>query len=189
MKHACFSFAICIIGLLIGQAGTAQLPVSSPFRYTIPAGYTLLDTASGDFNRDSYRDYIVILRNDTEKENPDTTRPLLILMGDREGSLNPYTQNDHVVLCAACGGVFGDPYEAITVKGAYFSVDHYGGSSWRWTRNITFKYDKVKKAFILHKDGGLSYHTSDPDKETRYTSQSAGYGKMPFEKYRYDAND
>jgi hypothetical protein len=87
------------------------------------------------------------------------------------------------VLCYNCGGVFGDPYEGLAIKNGYFSVEHYGGSSWRWTRIITFKYHDAKKAWYLHRDAGISYHTSDPDTETESVYNQADYGKLNFEEY------
>ena len=142
------------------------------------------DTASADFNRDGYRDFILILRNNAELQNPDTTRPLLILMGRKDDSLQLLARNDHVVFCAGCGGVFGDPYQGITVKDSFFSVDHYGGSSWRWTRHITFRFNAKKNMFFLHKDGGESFHATDPDKSTSYFHNKTMYGKWTFAAYR-----
>ena len=69
----------------------------------------------------------------------DTARHLLIIQGEKDGTFKIVANNDSIVLCFGCGGVFGDPYAGITVKDNYFSIEHYGGSAWRWTRIITFK--------------------------------------------------
>lgn len=158
----------------------------SAFSFTPPEHYSVLDTASGDLNTDGYRDYIVILKNEFEKYNSDTTRPLLILFGNKENKLNQFARNDSVVLCHGCGGVFGDPYQGITIKNNYFSIDHYGGSGWRWTRHITFRYVKSKNAFILHKDGGESFHASNPEKTESFFRNKDDFGKLPFTKFAYD---
>jgi hypothetical protein len=139
---------------------------SKDWKHFIPKGFTLLDSASGDINEDGFTDLILILKNHTEVEMSDTTRPLLILQGSKNKTYTLIARNDHVVLCQACGGVFGDPYASLVVKHNYFSIEHYGGSNWRWTRIITFKYDLKTKQYVLHKDGGESFHTSDPDKTT-----------------------
>lgn len=152
----------------------------------IPKGFILLDSASGDLNKDGFKDLIVILKNNSEQVNPDTTRPLLILHGTKKKTYTLIAKNDHVVLCEACGGVFGNPYEGITVKNNYFSIEHYGGSSWRWARIITFKYDLKTQQYVLHKDAGISYHTSDPDKTTEIITRKKDFGKLPFSKYNYN---
>jgi len=85
-----------------------------------------------------------------------------------------------------CGGVFGDSYAGITIKNGFFSVEHFGGSSWRWTRIITFKYDVKLKQFVLHRDAGDSYHSSDPGKITRNVYHKEDFGKLLFANYSYD---
>ena len=151
----------------------------------IPKGYTLLDSASGDLNKDGIKDLVLILRNNLEETKPDTTRPLLILHGSKTKGYTLVAKNEHVVLCKNCGGVFGDPYERVVVKNNYFSLEHYGGSNWRWTRIITFKYDINTKQYILHKDAGISFHTFDPDKTTNITTGEKNFDKLPFTKYNY----
>lgn len=163
---------ICIYVLSFSQ--------SNNLKYFIPNGFTLLDSASGDLNLDGFNDLIVVLKNDLEETVPDTTRPLLILHGAKNKTYTLITKNDHVVLCNDCGGMFGNPYEGIAVKNNYFSVEHYGGSNWRWTRIITFKYDLKNKQYVLHKDAGVSYHTSDPDKITKNIHSKKSFGKLLF---------
>ena len=92
----------------------------------IPNGYTLLDSVSGDLNKDGIKDLVLILKNDTEIELSDTTRPLLILHGNKNKSYTLVARNDHVVLCQACGGVFGDPYNNVVAKNNFFSVLYCG---------------------------------------------------------------
>lgn len=178
-----FCFMIC------SQMAIGQPLNKNDFPFKAPAGFSILDTASFDFNNDGLRDYIVILNNNNEINNPDTTRPLLILKGSKDNQLSIFARNDNVVLCMNCGGVFGDPYQGITTKGAFFSIDHYGGSGWRWTRNITFRYKKNLQVFFLHKDGGISYHASDPDKTEDFFYHKEWYGKMPFKEYNNRDSD
>lgn len=179
MKKSSLIISFLIISLTV----KSQSNNIKPF---IPKGFTLLDSASGDLNNDGFKDLIVVLKNDLEGTVPDTTRPLLILHGSKNGTYKLIAKNDHVVLCEACGGVFGNPYEGITIKNNYFSIGHYGGSSWRWTRIITFKYDLKSKQYVLHKDAGISFHTSDPDKTTENIHRKKDFDKLPFSKYNYN---
>ena len=152
----------------------------------IPAGFTILDSASGDINKDGKKDFLVILKNNREETMADTTRPLLLLTGDGKGLYKLAERNDSIVLCKGCGGVLGDPYAGITIKNGFFSIEHYGGSSWRWPRIITFKYDIKLKQFVLHRDAGDSYHSSDPDKVTRNVYHKDDFGKLLLANYSYD---
>jgi len=75
----------------------------------------------------------------------------------------------------------GDPYVSIVIKKGYFSIEHYGGSSWRWQRIITYKYSPVDKEWYLHRDGTVSFNAGDPDKTTEITGRTAkDFGKVRF---------
>ena len=152
----------------------------------IPVGFSILDSKKCDINLDGIFDYIVILKSDKETVETEVRRPLLIVEGRKNGSLKLVQRNDKVVLCYDCGGVFGDPYEGIAVKKNYFSIEHYGGSNWRWTRIITFKYDFKLKKYMLHKDAGISYHTSEPDKTEQLAHHKKSWGKTEFKNYSSD---
>ena len=170
-----------------GQTAEARMGNIDRF---IPPGHSILGSATGDLNKDAYGDMVLILAVDGE-ENSDPAdspppRPLLLLLGDEDGAYTEAARNDKVVLCHACGGVFGDPYEGITIKDGYFSIEHYGGSNWRWTRIITFKWSEKDKTWFLHKDGGVSYHTSDPDKMEEKVKTVKDFGVVPFGKFNYE---
>ena len=175
-------FAIFVILLFaLNSSGQPQT-----LRSFIPADYSILDSASGDMNKDGRRDLLVILKNNHEENNGDIVRPLLVLMGGEKKLYELAARNDSVVLCKGCGGVFGDPYAGMTVKNNFFSIEHYGGSNWRWTRIITFRYDVKTGKIYLHKDAGESFHVDDPDKTRPYAYSREDYGKLLFSKYSYD---
>lgn len=159
------------------------------FQKFILPGYELMDTLSGDLNLDGKNDLLIVLRLKNEEKMGDTAqtdlpRPLLLLINQKDGSYKQMGRNDHAVLCSKCGGVFGDPYNGLAIKNGYFSVQHYGGSNWRWTDIVTFKYDKLKKKWFLHKWGGDSYHTSDPDKVKTEVKTVKQFGVVEFDRFK-----
>lgn len=150
--------------------------------------YSILDTASGDLDGDPYPDKLLLLKKKGEDTSSDVTehpekRPLLVLAGQQDGTYKLAARNDNAVLCVDCGGVMGDPYMRLVIKGGYFSVELAGGSSWRWTRTVTFRYASGEHNWFLYKDGRGSFHASEPDKiETRlYTVKD--FGKVSFEQF------
>jgi len=140
--------------------------IPSELQPFITKNYLILDTLSSDLNQDGLNDYLLILKNKDEETLSDVSehpekRPLLILIRNKANQLELKSQNDNVVFCVDCGGMMGDPYVTMVYKDGYFSIEHYGGSSWRWVHIITFKYDKKKNDWYLHKDVSEGFHTDD----------------------------
>lgn len=154
----------------------------------IPDGYSIIDTCTGDLNQDEYTDLLLVLRQNGEdsiarKVDGPVKRKLLLLTGSAEQTYTLAAQSENVVYCNVCGGMMGDPYQQLVIKNGYFTVEHYGGSSWRWTRNITFKYSKADSTWYLHKDGGDSFHATDPEKVTTKVRTVKDFGKVPFAEF------
>jgi hypothetical protein len=159
---------------------TDELPKS--LLKIIPKGYSVLNFTKGNLNRDKYDDAILILKHNGEDKD-ELKRPLYILIGNKNGEFKKVAQNYNSVLGYFDGGVFGDPFDGVTIKKGYFSIEHYGGSNWRWSRIVTFKYNKKKKNWFLYKDGGDSYHTSNPDKVKTQIQTVKNFGVVSFEEY------
>jgi hypothetical protein len=155
---------------------------------SIPSGFSLLDSASGDLNKDKYPDYILILKKNNESEisncldNP-SLRPLYIFLGNESNKFTLVASNEKAVLCFDCGGIFGDPYDGITIKNGFFTIEHYGGSAWRWTKYITFKYNTKDSNWYLHKVISHNYHNSNPNKISSKVLTTKNFGKILFEDF------
>ena len=80
LKFAIIFFTI----LLNSQISFGQFKNLSQF---IPSEFTILDSASGDLNKDGINDLVLILRNNYEMLNSDTTRSLLLLQGNKVGQV------------------------------------------------------------------------------------------------------
>lgn len=111
----------------------------------IPQGWKIMDSVSGDFNNDRQIDVVVVLVSEMESTDDQASfecnRPLLILQKTPTGFLmSSYAKE--AVLCKGCGGVFGDPYDGISLKNNVLNISHYGGSAWRWSSNFTFRFQK-----------------------------------------------
>lgn len=154
----------------------------------VPSGYSFLGGEKGNLNLDKYPDIILVLKKDNEAELSDVNdnpekRPLLIFTGEADGSYKLAGRNDNTVYCVNCGGVFGDPFEGITITNGNFSINHYGGSSWRWTRIVTYKYSPSEKNWFLFRDGSDSFHSSEPNKVKTTIKTVKNFGKVSFEKF------
>lgn len=170
------------------QEITAKKEVPADIRQHVGESYEILYVTKGNLNQDAYSDYAVVLNKKNEKETSDAIehpekRPLLLFTGTQQNRYTLAERNDNVVYCVDCGGQMGDPFTGITIKNGYFSVEHYGGSSWRWTRIITFKYNLATRTWHLHKDGGEQYHASEPDKVKTAVKSEKNFGRVPFQQF------
>lgn len=183
-------FAMLSVSSSICLAQQPKLPVQVPagLKGFIPAGYQVLDLTRGDLNKDAYPDAVMVLYKKDEEKTSDVIdhpekRPLLILTGQADKSYKLAFRSDNAVYCVNCGGMMGDPFTGITIKDGYFSVEHYGGSGWRWTRIITFKYNPADKSWYLFKDGGDSFHAAEPEKVKTKVKTVKDFGKIVFQKF------
>jgi hypothetical protein len=152
----------------------------------IPSEYQLLDSASGDLNGDGFTDFVMILSSKQGDAEGANLRPLLLLIGDARGNFELAARNDSVVLCSNCGGIYGDPFQGVAIQNGQLSVKHLVGSSWKWSRVISFKYDVEIKDFVLYKDVGISFHTSSPNKRSDIVTNKEDFGKLLLTQYSYN---
>ncbi|UOQ65178.1 hypothetical protein [Hymenobacter volaticus] len=155
----------------------------------IPTGYNLLEATSGDLNLDALPDKVLVLQRidpDTSAMGDTLDRPLLLLLGQPNHRYQLAARNDRAVMCSGCGGMMGDPYQGITIKKGFFSVEHYGGSGWRWTHISTFKYAPADKQWYLHREGGDSFHAADPEKVETHIETVRDFGQVSFADYDYE---
>lgn len=114
----------------------------------IPAGYDTLPggRALGDLNHDGRPDVALVLQPQAE-DRPDYDgetmpgRVLLVLFATAQG----YTlaeQASRVMLAKDGGGQYGDPFAGLSIRHGVLTVQHYGGSSWRWHVASKFRYQQ-----------------------------------------------
>ncbi|UOR06454.1 hypothetical protein MUN82_05000 [Hymenobacter aerilatus] len=163
-------------------------PLPAAIRRALPAGYQVLAAEKGDLNRDALPDYAVVLHRPDEQKTSDvidhpTKRPLLLFVGGAGGTYTLAARSDNAVYCVDCGGMMGDPFQGLTLKNGYFTVEHYGGSGQRWTRLITFRYDATARTWLLHRDGGEYFDASDPEHSKTTMRTAKNFGRVVFTKF------
>lgn len=153
----------------------------------VPKGYDVLDSATGDLDRDGRDDAILVLRKADEADiEEETPRPLLVLLRQSDGRLKEAGRTDRLVYCYRCGGMMGDPYQDVEAGNGAFTVSHYGGSAWRWSAAYTFAWDAAKKDWLLERDESLSFHVADEDSKTALTITREELGDIPLGSFDYE---
>jgi hypothetical protein len=161
----------------------------------VPAGYCVQYTVAGDLNRDAWPDRVVVL--DTAAVLADATpeavsdrimwfhRPLLLLLG--EPGVARYrlaARNDTVVDSRGAGPTGSeDTFQRVAIKKGYFSVEGAGGSSLRWYKVTTFRYDPADQHWYLHRIGQDNTHIDGDDDVEHEVSTPRNFGRVRFEQY------
>lgn len=193
MRTVLFVFSFIAIFIFVSNAQDKQLPKElTPF---VPAGKEMLDFSKADLNGDGRADYILILKmagEDTlsfDNTNWDAQRTLLLLTRQSNNKLKQAASNNELVLCRHCGGAMGDPYMGLSSKPGEFTLEFYGGSSWKWGQTITFHYDKVKKNWYIFRDIANSSHPEeDRYVETQAIMERAEIGDITLQQYTINYN-
>jgi hypothetical protein len=125
------------------QPATAPELSDSAF---VPAHYRVADVAFGNLDLDAFTDAVVMLRHDADDVGMFSEMPrwIYILTGTPDGNFEVKSKNLHVTFPQSDGGMFGDPYDGIGTEAGAFTVNHYGGSRYRWTSSYVFEYDTAK---------------------------------------------
>src|SRR5215831_288286 len=172
---------VCLCAPLALTAQELKIPAEvAPF---IDSGAKAIALEKSDLNGDGRDDFILVLEKENPAKNsedfPINQRPLLILLRGADGKLTAAKRNEKIVMCSQCGGVFGDPFEGVIAGPGTFSVEHYGGSSWRWKYSYKFNYSRIDKTWELVRVEEVNYHTSNPDKATtRIYTPPKDFGKI-----------
>lgn len=165
-------YAIALVFLFSITTAEAQDPVvPAEARGFILPGYAVRDYVSGDLNGDKRKDAILILKTPGEDtaQDQELNRPFLLLIRQADGKLKQVLRNDSLILCRQCGGVFGDPYDGIKITPGGFTLNFYGGSSWRWGYEYQFRYVSSSRTWALNRQKEINFHAGDPEKTMKTT--------------------
>jgi len=151
MKHISILVLLFMAQSLLAQPKAISFPKTAlSIQEFIPTDFFIIDSVQDDFNQDGLNDIVLVLALKTELSQDfsnETNRTLLILQKNLNGyQLSSYTTNG--ILCKNCGGIFGDPFDYISLKKNILDIHHYGGSAWRWTSHFTFRFQQNRWELI-----------------------------------------
>jgi len=149
-------YLLAVVSLLVAYFSQAQNKVLLQVPVTgktiidfIPAGYDTLATANGDLNKDKLSDCVMVLKSKQEETfdpsiNDSDSLPsrLLIILLKSDKGYRLAGKTDKLIMCNQCGGIFGDPFAGIEIVNGILTVNHYGGSAWRWSYTHKFRYQQ-----------------------------------------------
>jgi hypothetical protein len=177
------------------KAPASQLDTTQLLKRFVPAGYRVQYTVAGDLNRDAWPDRVVVL--DTAAVLTDATpqavvdritwfhRPLLLLLGEPSGAqYRLAARNDSLVDSRGAAPTGSeDTFQRVAIKNGYFSLEGAGGSSLRWYKVTTFRYDPTDQHWYLHRIGQDNTHIDGDDAVEHEVSTPRNFGRVRFEQY------
>jgi hypothetical protein len=178
-------FLVCLLSHH-AVAQNDEINVPDDVKPFVRKGLIPIALENGDLNADGRKDHILVMseivHEDAAWEEGAGERSVLILIREAGGALRLAAQNDVVIYCRNCGGVFGDPFAGVNIRGTSFTINNYGGSNDRWSYSYTFAYSRRDRTWQLVRVVDESFHTLDPKHTMRrrvYTAPT-NFGLINF---------
>ncbi|MGB0895697.1 MAG: hypothetical protein ACPGU9_06265 [Flavobacteriaceae bacterium] len=143
---------------------------------------------TGDFNGDKQTDAIVVVAQLDEisqykKDETRSKRKVLILQRNDDGKLEKTLENEDIVYCYKCDSPYGSPLTSVVFSGNTFAIEHEAGKANRWTRIITFEFDREQELWLLLKDASSVYNIMNSKGFQSEVKTKDDFGFIYFENY------
>lgn len=125
-------------------------------------GWTVAAEVSHDLDGNGHPDHALVLQAPSPAESMDTPDRMLVV-GLSDGTATTLAlATECIAMCQTCGGVMGDPFTGMDVRGKRsLVVGNYGGSNHRWSASYTLLWRGG--AMVVAGYDSSSFHTSTPD--------------------------
>ena len=145
----CLFFAFFMLVMTLTTSGSEKSPESptlvaqgKSIDSFVPKGWKLIKEASGDLNKDGLEDIVGVIEFiKTYEINMEGAPPRILFIAFKEKDAYSLSiQTDKAILRSDMGGVWGDPFESISVNRGSILITFYGGSNYRWGEVYRFRY-------------------------------------------------
>ena len=106
----------------------------------IPINYSIVDTASGDLDKDGIPELVVAYNTKKPKEDNESVPRELIIYKKQDGQWTVWKKSLQALYKSKDGGMMGDPFGEIVIKNNILLISHNGGSSWKWGHTDIYRY-------------------------------------------------
>lgn len=155
----------CVLCLVLVGVAQGQQSKRPPLRVPeavekavqiVPAGWRIQEDAAreADLNGDGRPDVALVLSTggqeaDADNEETRFVKHVLVLaLRGADGRLHRSIVSDAAVLNGDEGGVFGDPFQGLTIERGTVVIQHYGGSRDRWSFTHRYRYQNNQWTLI-----------------------------------------
>lgn len=161
-------FSLCLLSAT-AAAQNEEVKVPAEVKPFVEKGMIPIALETADLNADGRKDLILVLSKPTPADGTydeagDAERPTLVLVRGTDNTLSLAARNDRVAYCKNCGGVLGDPFQGVQIRGTRFTVMNYGGSADRWEASFTFDYSRRDHTWQLVRVEENSFNAFTPNR-------------------------
>jgi len=158
--------------ILIFLISTSCLYAQSDFQ---PRNSSLIETVEGDLDGDKLPEKVSVY-NTNDTTDLGNIREIQILK-KTNGKWKILEKSRQAILESNAGGMMGDPYQSTIIKDGILVIQHYGGSSWKWS--VTDKYRFQNGHFELI---GFFSESGKPEEYWTEVDFNLSTGKLNFKK-------
>lgn len=134
-------FSIFVVGSIIAQEiQIPKFPEKGSKDKFIPKDWEILSELEGDLNKDNLNDIAMVLKHKDEENVDESPRILIVCFQEKPNQYKRVVVTTKAILRKMEGGVHGDPFQGITWNRGSILIEHYGGSSLRWSFVHRFQY-------------------------------------------------
>lgn len=142
----------------------------------------ILGEAQGDLDKDGIEEKVVVYTTDIEGEFGKIRN--LVVYKQENGKWTEWVLSDKAVLGSEGGGMMGDPFTSVSVEKGIIHIEHFGGSSWKWTEVDKYRFQEGDFYLIGH-----SSHYGKPCEYWDYYDYNLSTGDCVFEHEKDDCGD
>ena len=146
----------------------------------LPAGVVLDLAAHGDLDADGDDDALLVYA--PASANDDASRTLQVLLRDADGRLRVSATGPQAILCRRCGGMMGDPLQAVRIGRGEFTLRFEGGSRELWSSEFRFEAARASGGWRLDGIAFVGFDRTDA-KRAEQRQGPADFGDVPLETF------
>lgn len=146
----------------------------------LPAGVVLDLAARGDLDGDGDDDALLVYAPAPANDN--ASRTLQVLLRGADGRLRVSATGPKAILCRRCGGMMGDPLQAIRIGRGEFTLRFEGGSRELWSSEFRFEAARASGDWRLAGIAFVGFDRID-GKSAEQQQGPADFGDVPLETF------